>query len=252
MRGRIVSMQIWRSREFNAVCRCEGADLARKSQPLTADHDRCEGIYVQYGCGFCAPDGWLNFDASPTLRFERLSLIGRLYTKNSRRFPSNVRYGDIRRGLPLPDACCTGIYASHVLEHLSLRDFEQALVETYRILRPNGTFRLVVPDLHVLAERYVERARGGDPLASITFMTAAHLGLAERKQGLGGLLTEWLGNARHLSMWDFSSLRHALKRVGFTDIRRATFNDSDDPAFLAVEDPGRFIDACAVQARRPA
>jgi len=25
--------------------------------------------YVQYGCGFCAPATWRNFDASPTLRF---------------------------------------------------------------------------------------------------------------------------------------------------------------------------------------
>ncbi len=41
---------------------------------------------VQYGCGWSAPFSWRNFDASLTLRFERLPLIGHLYTKNESRF----------------------------------------------------------------------------------------------------------------------------------------------------------------------
>src|SRR5882724_7131927 len=32
--------------------------------------------YVHYGCLFCAPESWLNFDASPTLRFERIPILG--------------------------------------------------------------------------------------------------------------------------------------------------------------------------------
>ncbi len=53
---------------------------------------------MQYGCGFNAPSGWKNFDVSPTLRFERLPLIGRLYSKNQQRFPENVEYGDQMAG----------------------------------------------------------------------------------------------------------------------------------------------------------
>jgi hypothetical protein len=30
--------------------------------------------YVQYGCGYSAPNSWVNFDASPTLRFERIPI----------------------------------------------------------------------------------------------------------------------------------------------------------------------------------
>lgn len=33
-------------------------------------------LFVQYGCGLAAPDGWINFDASPRLRFERLPGAG--------------------------------------------------------------------------------------------------------------------------------------------------------------------------------
>ena len=52
-----------------------------------------ESKYVQYGCRWSAPSRWQNFDASPTLRFERTPLIGRPYTKNQSRFPSNAEYG---------------------------------------------------------------------------------------------------------------------------------------------------------------
>ena len=36
-----------------------------------------EGYYLQYGCGWDALDGWLNFDASPTLRMERIPAVGK-------------------------------------------------------------------------------------------------------------------------------------------------------------------------------
>ncbi len=94
--------------------------------------------YLQYGCGWSAPKGWRNFDASPTLRFERLPLIGRLYTRNSQRFPENVEYGDIVKGLPVAEESFHGVYCSHVLEHLSLADFRTALINTWRILKGGG------------------------------------------------------------------------------------------------------------------
>ena len=70
--------------------------------------------YVQYGCAWSAPESWRNFDASPTLKFERLPIIGRLYTKNESRFPENVEFGDIIAGLPVPDDFCKGVYCSHI------------------------------------------------------------------------------------------------------------------------------------------
>ena len=98
--------------------------------------------YVQYGCGYSAPLGWRNFDASPTLRFERIPLIGRLYKKNKFRFPDNVEFGDIVKGLPIPHDSVKAVYCSHILEHLSLEDFRQAILNTHNILKKGGCFRL--------------------------------------------------------------------------------------------------------------
>jgi hypothetical protein len=198
--------------------------------------------YVQYGCGFSAPQEWLNFDASPTLRLQKLPLMGQWV--GGTRFPSNVHYGDIVAGLPVPPQTCRAVYCSHVLEHLSLSQFRIALVNTRRLLAKDGIFRLVVPDLRVAAKRYV--ADESDA-AAIRFMEETYLGVLERPRSLSGLLRTWLGNSQHLWMWDFASLRRELETAGFSAIRAAHMGDSEEPLFAAVEEESRWTDAVGIQ-----
>jgi Methyltransferase domain len=203
--------------------------------------------YVHYGCLFCAPETWLNFDASPTLRFEQIPVIGRWYTKNDRRFPRNVRYGDIIKGLPVRPGTARALYCSHVLEHLSLKDCRAALRNSFAYLQPGGTFRLVVPDLEALARSYLA---DGDWTAAHRFMRSTTLGFEEREKGLYGLVHSWLGNNRHLWMWDEKALMRELADAGFKEIRRARFGDAQDPRFKDVEDPGRFEGCLALECKR--
>src|SRR5688500_16626607 len=105
-------------------------------------------LYVQYGCGQHAPVSWLNYDVSPTLRLQKLPMVGQLMKFGGQALLSaNVCYGDIRKLLPLPAESCRAIYCSHVLEHLALDDLQLALVNTYWHLEPGGIFRFVMPDL---------------------------------------------------------------------------------------------------------
>lgn len=206
-------------------------------------------LYVQYGCGTCSPDGWVNFDCSPTLRLQRLPLLAPVFrTASSVTFPQAVRYGDIVRGLPVADGSATAVYCSHVLEHLSLHDFRIALVNTFRILRSEGTFRMVLPDLRFMATRYVE---DDGPESAPTFMRETMLGVETRPRGFGGFLRSWLGNTRHLWMWDYASLSRELVSAGFTSPRPARFHDSTDEMFKAVENESRWRDALGIECRRP-
>lgn len=206
-------------------------------------------LYVQYGCGWSAPAGWRNFDASPTLRFERLPLVGRLYRRNARRFPDDVEYGDIVKGLPIGPESCDGVYCSHILEHLALQDFRAALRNTLAILRPRRTFRLVVPDLEIYCRRYLEDRQ---PEAAFRFLRDTCLGEESRPRSLGAFVTAWLGNSKHLWMWDFRSIARELESAGFTAIRRASFGDSGDPMFARTEDPDRWADCLGVECVKPA
>lgn len=206
--------------------------------------DRNKGVFVQYGCGWSGPTGWRNFDASPTLRFERIPLLGRLYMRNKQRFPDSVEFGDILRGLPIAMESCDGVYCSHVLEHLSLEDLRVALRNTLKMLRPGGTFRMVLPDLEVYARRYVENPSPG---AACLFMRETSLGKVRRGRGWRSLLVEFMGNSQHLWMWDYPSLAAELGEAGFMGIRRARCGDSTESAFHEVEDPARWENQLGIE-----
>jgi len=190
-------------------------------------------------------------------RLQRLPVVGRLVGKAGPRFPDSVRYGDILNGLPIADGTADGVYASHVLEHLSLADCATALSNTFRLLRPGGIFRLVIPDLEARARKYLERLDGGDVQANSWFMRTAGLGAEHRARGLAEAVRAALGNTAHRWMWDEKSMAAALRQAGFVDVRRCRFNDCEDPAFRLVEDPARFFDPvaeleeCAMEARKP-
>lgn len=193
--------------------------------------------YVQYGAGLCGPQSWLNFDVSPTLRLQRLPIIGMLFNRMGPRFPSTVRFGDIVVGLPIKPSSCAALYCSHTLEHLALEDLRKALQNTYRYLRPGGRFRFVLPDLEQLASDYLAHP-GAD--AAMIFMKESCLGKSKRPRGIEGVLRSSFGNTAHLWMWDYKAMQQELIAAGFERIRRAAHGDSEDPMFNAVEDPGRW------------
>ena len=160
-------------------------------------------LKLQIGAGLDGPAGWMNVDASPTLRLQRLPVAGKwLRNVTQPRFSSAVTYGDVVKGLPLPASSVDIVYSSHVLEHLAFDDCCAALVEIHRVLRP------------------------------------------------GGVLRSWLGNSRHLWMWDYRSLAHRLAQAGFVDIRPARIGDSSEPAFADVESPERWQDSLGFECRK--
>jgi SAM-dependent methyltransferase len=205
--------------------------------------------YVQYGCGFSAPEGWVNYDASPTLRFEKTPLLGKLYSRNSQRFPENVKYGDIVKGLPEAPNSCDAVYCSHILEHLSYNDFIIALKNTYAILKPGGIFRGVVPDLKTAALYYIENYDTLESPAS-DFMRDTMLGIESRNKSLTSAFKGFLGNSKHFWMWDYKSLEFELKKAGFKNIRPCVFGDSIESKFSLVEDIGRFNAAAAFECQK--
>jgi SAM-dependent methyltransferase len=208
-------------------------------------------LYVQYGCGpYSAPGGWKNFDASPTLRIQQLPLIGKLLRHRMHViFPKDVLQGDILKELPgVAENSCDGVYCSHVLEHLSYEDCQLAVSNTYRIMKPGGYFRCVVPDLEAAAREYVQDLSNQDREANTKFLEKTMLGKKQRQRGIKNLLFVSLGNHEHLYMWDNLSLTNILQEAGFKSVRPCRFNDCPDEMFKLVEESLRFENAVALEA----
>ena len=200
---------------------------------------------VQYGCGLSSPEGWINYDASPTLRIQRIPVLGSILFGRGTPFPKGVRYGDVTKQLPERTASVDNLYCSHVLEHLSLEDFRHALMESYRVLKHGGTFRLVMPDLEKMARWYLEDS-GAE--ASIKFMKNTLLGAESTPKSSIGRMKQSLGNSRHLWLWDHRATVAELEKAGFVKVRNCAFGDSPIAAFGLVEAEDRFKDAVAIEA----
>ena len=75
--------------------------------------------------------------------------------------PSCIRH-DILNPIPLPDNSVYSIQSEDVFEHISYNKLISVLNELYRVLRPDGLFRLSVPDYRcdVLRDRSIKDAMG--------------------------------------------------------------------------------------------
>jgi ubiquinone/menaquinone biosynthesis C-methylase UbiE len=204
--------------------------------------------YINYGCGPNAPKEWINFDASPTLRIQKIHVLGKLLEKKLNViFPKYVKYGDITKGLPVETNSCTLVYCAHILEHLSLEDCRKALVNTYKIIKHGGKFRCVLPDLESAAKTYMEDLERKDYEGSLRFMQSTLLGKKTRSKNLKALVSSFWGNSNHFWMWDHYSLSEELKKVGFKEIRRCQIGDSEDQMLSFVEEESRYVKAVAIE-----
>ena len=107
---------------------------------------------LNVGCGQRFHNAWTNIDLEST-------------------DPSVQQY-DITKGLPFEDQQYDAVYHSHVLEHLDPADGDRLLEDCYRVLKPGGVLRIVIPNLEQIATLYLENHRqawDGDETAAANY-----------------------------------------------------------------------------------
>jgi len=68
----------------------------------------------------------------------------------------DVLVHDLDTGVPFDDNSFDAVYHSHVLEHFSKERASVFLEECFRVLKPGGIIRVVVPDLETIARLYLK------------------------------------------------------------------------------------------------
>lgn len=121
---------------------------------------------LNLGCGSRTHWGWNNIDFS-LYGFLRKHTLFSKFLKNfgllsAGRFETLgtidseiIRY-NIIKGIPFPDSIFDVVYHSHLLEHLNRRNARCFLKECYRVLKPKGIMRVVIPDLEKIIIEYYE------------------------------------------------------------------------------------------------
>ncbi len=101
-----------------------------------------------------------------------------------------------------------------------------------------------MPDLEYLVRRYINDKTVD---AANEFIRSSNLGAEKRDRSVRGFFFEWLGNSRHLWLWDYKSIKIELEAIGFINIRRAMFNDSQYGYFKDVEELDRWENCLGVE-----
>lgn len=191
------------------------------------------GLNVQFGCGFVTPEGWQNYDVSPSRTLARIPFAQKLLRLPA--WPTGARYGDVVKGLPVPPKSCRRIYSDQVLEHLALEDFRKALRNIRVMLMPKtGVFRSFVPSLEYALKVYYDAQAKGEADAASQFVIAIGMGHQRRRRGIDAL-RNILGNSAHLWAWDEANMRKELEDAGFVDFKVVQYLTSGDPEFDRIE-----------------
>ena len=172
-------------------------------------------VALNLGCGLAIAPGWINIDNSPNARLARhprirwtlwkLGILSdRLY---SVAWSDSIQTYDLKKTLPYKDSSVDYVYTSHFLEHLELNDSKRLMGEVFRILKPGGAVRVIVPDLALGARQYVAaiEANPNDANAANEFMEWLQLNRPELRDP-------------HLWMYDAASLTAILTAIGFSHV----------------------------------
>lgn len=95
---------------------------------------------LNIGCGNSYHPDWINLD---------------LYKSKF------VKYYNIKNELPFADNSIDVVYHSHVLEHVDKSLAKKFINDCYRILKPKGIIRIVVPDLEKICFEYLKNLKKG-------------------------------------------------------------------------------------------
>lgn len=146
---------------------------------------------LNLGCGARIHPAWTNVDFYPS---------------------PGVIPCDLLKGIPFADSSFDVVYHSHLLEHFPKKDAPQFIKECYRVLRPGGIIRIVVPDLERIAQEYLrwlKQAAEGDTAAAANYdWTMLEMFDQTVRQFPGGEMGKYLDSK------DLLNREYILARIG--------------------------------------
>ncbi len=199
-----------------------------------------DGIKLNIGSGTRVVPAFLNLDNSPSVWVAKFPRVRRLlyqsgWLKGAQGSAdwSGVTWKDVTRGLPFADDSVEKIYSSHFLEHIPEKKGKHVVGECFRVLRPGGRMRLVVPDLLFHAERYVEKTRALLAQKKLTMDRSAHDEFLDTVAG--NYFRKGRKGAHHCYMYDLPTLVNLLREAGFQAIEHCAYREGSDSELYELD-----------------
>lgn len=199
-------------------------------------------VAVNLGSGPQIAPGWDNYDNSPNLKLSKIPYakwilwkIGILSDHHyNAKWPKEIIARELTKPLPYAPGTVDFVYTSHFLEHILLSDVKSMLKEMFRVLKPGGVTRIIVPDLRYYIDEYVRNTTANPAEAGDIFMKAMNVHPKQRDP--------------HLWMYDTPSMMKHLREAGFTQLDICSFKQGRCPDLEILDN--RPIDSLFIEATK--
>jgi len=224
----------------------------RRFRPIAAPDGR---FLLNIGSGNLARPDWNNLDLSIYAELRKHMLLSRIlniigilsderYDKLTS-LPSTIIRWDVIKGLPYEDQSFDVIYSSHMLEHIDRDRVPFVLGHAYRVLKPGGVLRIVVPDLELIIQEYMaslempgSTEQHEEAIDQLFEQMVRREGAGTRNQRFPVRLIDryLIGSASkrgetHRWMYDRINLCSVLEKAGFVEIEQTAFDQSRIPGW---------------------
>ena len=142
-----------------------------------------------------------------------------------------------RKPYPLESGSLEGIYTEHCLEHIEFKDMKENLKEFYRLLKPGGLVRIVMPDGEIYLDIYQKRKQGSTELMPFE---EGYISPMARINGI-------FRNHGHRFIYDFETMKRLMEEVGFKNIKKCSYRNGTDQRLL-IDQESRSPESLYVEA----
>lgn len=205
-------------------------------------------VKLNLGCGGQVLDGWINVDYALGARLMKIPFF-RAINQRLRLFDldwnDKIFLHNLTKPFPWKSGSVDVTYSSHTLEHMSREEGRQFLSECFRVLRPGGVIRIIVPDLRWYVDDYINgKIKAEDFLEKLDVLYLSSPNAFKSK------MAPFI-QFPHKCMYDNERLVAVLQDIGFDASVRAPF-DSEIDDIRQIEIGGRTDNAVVVEGRKRA
>lgn len=136
----------------------------------------------------------------------------------------NKDYGlDLRYPFRIENESIDGILSDHTFEHLAHNEIDNALSESFRIMKKDSKIRLIVPDMSIFIKKYCTNDKEWfDKWKDLILKDESRLYMHKYFTKIYAL--NFTSNFYyHQSSWDFEMAKHFLERNGFQNVKQYSF-----------------------------